>query len=184
MISQLVAGIIELVRVIKDNMVRDSLSRGTIGQIRLSVNCYVPKPFTPFQWCALEHTASLREKQKRLKRALPKEGGIKLSSDRPKWAYIQTLLSVGDRRISSILAMVHEFHGDWAKALRSSDLDPDFFVYRSKGLDEILPWDFIDHGILKKHLKEEYTLALKGEESDVCHVGECYRCGVCAKLKQ
>jgi radical SAM superfamily enzyme YgiQ (UPF0313 family) len=179
-----VAGIIELVKIIKDNMVKVSASRGRIGQIKLSVNCFVPKPFTPFQWCGLEQIYSLKEKQKWLKKALSKAGGIRVTTDRPKWAYIQTLLSLGDRRAASILAMAHKFEGDWPKALRSSDIDPDFFVYRPKGFDEILPWDFIDHGISKRHLKEEYDQALKGEESEVCHVGECHRCGVCVKLKQ
>jgi hypothetical protein len=47
-------------------------------------------------------------------------------------------------------------------------------------LDEKLPWDFIDHGIYKEHLIKEYKLSLKGEESDICHVGNCIRCGVCA----
>ena len=63
---------------------------------------------------------------------------------------------------------------------KSSQLfDPDFFVYREKGFDEMLPWDFIEHGILKTHLVKEYKLALKGKESDICHVGDCTRCGVC-----
>ncbi|MBU0988904.1 MAG: B12-binding domain-containing radical SAM protein, partial [Proteobacteria bacterium] len=109
-----------------------------------------------------------------------KAGGIGISSDVPKWAYVQTLLSMGDRRVGSILMMAHKSGGDWTKALRFSDVNPDFFVYRPKGFDELLPWDFIDNGILKKHLTKEYSLALKGEESDICRVGECYRCGVCS----
>jgi hypothetical protein len=47
-------------------------------------------------------------------------------------------------------------------------------------LDEILPWDFIDHGISKAYLRKEYRLALEEKESDVCRVGDCSRCGVCA----
>ena len=179
-----VVGIIELAKTIKESMVGVSASRGSIGQIRLSVNCFVPKPFTPFQWCGLEQVSCLKEKQKLLTKALTKAGGIRVNTDRPKWAYIQALLALGDRRVGSILAMAHRFKGDWAKVLRSSRVNPDFFVYRPKGFDEILPWDFIDHGISKKHLKEEHTLALKGEESECCHVGKCYRCGVCIEWKQ
>jgi hypothetical protein len=145
----------------------------------LSVNCFVPKPFTPFQWHPLENAESLKEKQKWLKRSLSKEGGVKVSFDVPKWAYVQTLLSMGDRRVGGILKLAHENNGDWKRAFRYSDLNPDFFVYRPKALDEILPWDFIDHGIDKAFLVKEYKLALKDKESDVCHVGECDRCGVC-----
>jgi radical SAM superfamily enzyme YgiQ (UPF0313 family) len=179
-----VSEIIDLVKVIKHTMVKVSAPRGRIGQIKLSVNCFVPKPSTPFQWFALEQTSSLKEKQRWLKKTLAKEGGVKVNSDLPKWAYVQTLLAMGDRRVASILLMSHDLDGDWTKALRFSDINPDFFVYRPKGLDEVLPWDFIDHGILKGHLIREYELALKGEESDICCVGECYRCGVCRKVKK
>jgi hypothetical protein len=147
--------------------------------MRLSINCFIPKPFTPFQWFPMESTSGLKEKQKWLKNTLSREGGIKVSLDLPKWAYVQTLLSVGDRRVGSILMLTEKFKGDWTKAFRFSEINPDFFVYRPKGLDEMLPWDFIDHGITKEHLLKEYKLALKGEESDICHVGECKRCGVC-----
>jgi hypothetical protein len=163
-------------------MVKESAPRGTIGQIKLSVNCFVPKPFTPFQWHAFEQVSSLKEKQKWLRNALAREGGVKVSFDVPKWSYVQALLSLGDRRVGSILLRSHKLGGDWTRALRFSDINPDFFVYRPKGIGEVLPWDFIDHGIQKKHLIEEYNLALKAEESDVCRVGECYRCGVCTSL--
>ncbi|MCP4681842.1 MAG: radical SAM protein [Desulfobacterales bacterium] len=172
--------LVGLVRTIKHHMIKESASRGRIGRIRLSVNCFVPKPFTPFQWAGMEQLKSLKEKQKWLKKTLVKEGGIKVNSDIPKWSYVQTLLSMGDRRVGSILLGVHKFGGNWTKALRFSDVNPDFFVYRPKDIDEVLPWDFIDHGIRKKHLVKEYKLALKTEESDSCHVGECHRCGICS----
>jgi len=174
-----VSEIVKLVKGIKHQMVKESAARGRIGRIKLSVNCFVPKPFTPFQWFPLEDVKSLKRKQKWLKKALGKSGGIAVNSDIPKWAYVQTLLSMGDRRVGSILLLAHQLGGDWARALKFSDINPDFFVYRPKGMDERLPWDFIDNGILKKHLVREHHLALKGEESDICHVGECYRCGVC-----
>ena len=174
-----VSEIAELVKGMKHQMVKESVMRGKIGRIKLSVNCFVPKAFTPFQWFPLEEVGSLKRKQKWLKKSLAKAGGIRVSSDIPKWAYIQTLLSMGDRRVGSILLMAHKSGGDWKKALRFSNTNPDFFVYRPKGVDELLPWDFIDNGISKKHLIKEHDLALKEEESDICHVGKCHRCGVC-----
>jgi hypothetical protein len=174
-----VAEIVDLVKVIKHNMVKVSAPRGRIGQIKLSVNCFVPKASTPFQWFPLAQVSSLKEKQKWLKKTLAKEGGVKVNCDVPKWAYVQTLLSVGDRRVGSILFTSHKLGGDWTKALRFSDVNPDFFVHRPKSLNEVLPWDFIDHGILKNYLKKEYELALKEKESDICRVGDCFRCGVC-----
>ncbi len=170
--------ILELVKSIKHHLVKESRTRGRLRQIKLSINCFVPKPFTPFQWFPMENLSDLKDKQKWLKNALRREGGIKVSFDLPKWAYTQALLCLGDRRVGSILLLLNQ-HGDWATALRFSECNPDFFVYRPKALDEHLPWDFIDHGIRKEHLLSEYKLALRGEESEVCHVGECRRCGVC-----
>ena len=171
--------ITELVKRIKHRMVKESAARGKIGRIKLSVNCFIPKPFTPFQWFPMEEVGSLKKKQQRLKKTLVKSGGIVVNSDVPKWAYIQALLSLGDRRVSTILQGAHKLNGNWKKAMQLSQINPDFFVYRPKDLDELLPWDFIDHGITKRHLQTEYRLALEGRLSNICKVGECVRCGVC-----
>jgi radical SAM superfamily enzyme YgiQ (UPF0313 family) len=174
-----VSEVLEMVKAIKHHLVKEATTRGRMRQIKLSINCFVPKPFTPFQWFPMDTVQSLKEKQKWLKKALGREGGLKVSFDLPKWAYVQSLLSLGDRRVASMLLLSHVQGEDWSKALVQSEINPDFFVYRPKGLDENLPWDFIDHGITKDHLIKEYQLAIKGEESDICHVGECVRCGVC-----
>lgn len=176
--------IIDLVKGIKHHMVKASSVLGRIGKIIVSLNCFVPKPFTPFQWFPLDQLSSLKEKQKLIKKALAKEGGIKVNSDFPKWAYVQTLLSLGDRRAGKILHAAHKFGGDWTKALRFSEVNPDFFVYRPKELDEVLPWDFIDSGISRTHLINEYRLSLDAKESDICNVGECFRCGICSRSGQ
>ncbi|OGP98201.1 MAG: hypothetical protein A2Z51_12165 [Deltaproteobacteria bacterium RBG_19FT_COMBO_52_11] len=174
-----VAEIVSLVKSIKHHMIKESRSRGKIGRIMLSVNCFIPKAFTPFQWFAMEEIEDLKEKQRWMKNALSKEGGVRISFDVPKWAYIQALLSMGDRRVGPIIMQAHRFEDDWSKAFRHSEINPDFFVHRPKELDEILPWDFIDHGIRKEYLVKEYMLSLKEEESKICHVGACDRCGVC-----
>ncbi|KPK97648.1 MAG: radical SAM protein, partial [Omnitrophica WOR_2 bacterium SM23_72] len=138
-----------------------------------------PKPFTPFQWIPLDTVDSLKEKQRLLKRAVSDVGGVTISFDVPKWAYLQALLSLGDRRVGQMLLTAHGNRGNWKKTFQSSEINPDFFVYRPKDLDETLPWDFIDHGIHKSFLQEEYNLALQGRESPPCTVGTCTRCGVC-----
>lgn len=174
-----VTDILDLVKTMKHHIVKESRSRGRIRQIRLSVNCFVPKPVTPFQWFPMEDISTLKEKQKWLKKALGKEGGVRVSFDLPKWAYLQSMLSLGDRRVGSILLEACKLNWDWRKTFRYSELNPDFFVYRPRGLEEVLPWDFVDNGIFKEYLVKEYKLALRGEESDICQVGECERCGAC-----
>jgi radical SAM superfamily enzyme YgiQ (UPF0313 family) len=175
-----VTQILGLVKTIKHHLIKESRTRGKIGQIKLSVNCFVPKPFTPFQWFPMEELSTLKEKQKWLRKAMGREGGVKVNFDVPKWAYIQTLLAMGDRRVGALLLSSHERNGDWTKTFRSSELNPDFFVHRNRETEEILPWDFIEHGIHKEYLIKEYKLALKEKESEVCQVGSCDRCGVCS----
>lgn len=171
--------IFDLVKVIRHYMVKEGAPRGRVGNITLSINCFVPKPFTPFQWFPMEQEDSLKEKQKWLKKMIKKEGGIQINFDVTKWAYVQTLLSLGDRRVCNMLIRAHEFENNWKKALKFSDVNPDFFVYRPKALDEILPWDFIDHGLSKAFLKAEYHNALKEKKTPACRVGSCFKCGVC-----
>ncbi|MBW2076148.1 MAG: radical SAM protein [Deltaproteobacteria bacterium] len=174
-----VRSIVSLVKSIRHHIIKESRGRKRIGRIRLSINCFVPKPFTPFQWFPMEGVESLKDKQRLLKKSLSAEGGITVSVDVPRWAYIQTLLAMGDRRVGRMLLSTHRNGGNWKQTFRSSDINPDFYVYRQKDLDEILPWDFIDHGIDKSYLKEEYHLALEERESPACDVGGCTRCGVC-----
>ena len=174
-----VENIVSLVKSIRHYLIKESKGKKKIGRIRLSINCFVPKPFTPFQWFSMDTIDSLKEKQRMIKRSLSREGGIGIGFDVPKWAYVQTLLSRGDRRVGQMLLTTHTNKGDWKETFRSSDTNPDFFVYRPKDLNERLPWDFIDHGIQKSYLKEEYNLALDSIESPPCNVANCTRCGVC-----
>jgi radical SAM family uncharacterized protein len=174
-----VSALVGLVKRIKHHLVKESKGRKRIGMLRLSVSCFVPKPFTPFQWFPLDTVDSLKEKQRLLKRAVSDVGGVTISFDVPKWAYLQALLSLGDRRVGQMLLTAHRNGRNWKKTFQRSEINPDFFVYRPKNLNERLPWDFIDHGIKKSFLQEEYDLTLQGKESPACTVGTCTRCGVC-----
>jgi radical SAM superfamily enzyme YgiQ (UPF0313 family) len=174
----------ELVKKIKHRVVKESAGRGKIAEMRLSINCFVPKPFTPFQWHPMDEMVNLKEKQRWLKNALSREGGVKTTFDVPKWAYLQALLCLGDRRVGGILLKAHRLDWNWKAAFRSSEVNPDFFVLRPKDLHELLPWDFIDHGLSKRHLSREYETALKAGESEICKVGKCVRCGVCKVYPQ
>ncbi len=127
----------------------------------LSVNPFIPKPATPFQWAPLEEVGELKKKLKMIQRGIQGEGGMEMIHDLPKWAYVQALLSRGDRRVGKILMASHRHHGNWSQAFRETDINPDFYVYRKRDMDEIFPWDFIDHGIPKERLREEYVKAMK-----------------------
>jgi radical SAM superfamily enzyme YgiQ (UPF0313 family) len=127
----------------------------------LSVNPFIPKPATPFQWAPLEETGELKKRLKMIQKGIEHEGGMEMIHDLPKWAYVQALLSRGDRRVGKIIMASHRNQGNWRQAFRETDINPDFYVYRKRDVDEIFPWDFIDHGISKEKLKEEYLAAMK-----------------------
>jgi len=152
---------------------------GRIGRITLSVNSFVPKPFTPFQWEPMDSVESLNKKQRSLDRAVRKIGNMNIIHDLPKWEYVQALLSRGDRRIGTLIRAAHENGGDWKKAAKAAAIDMDFYVYRRREFSEHLPWDFIDIGVRKEYLKNEYQRALEGKFTPPCKVGSCKTCGVC-----
>jgi radical SAM family uncharacterized protein len=174
-----VEAIVVICKQIKHRFLKASRTTKRIGQISVSLNSFIPKPFTPFQWVPLEEVKLLKEKIKHVKDGLRRVANVRVQADVPKWAYIQTLLSRGDRRTAQLLSAVHENNGNWAKTLKASVINPDFYVYRERPVDEILPWDFIDHGIKKAYLIEEYYKALRAETSPACDVDRCTACGVC-----
>jgi len=174
-----VDAIIQLVKKIKHQFLTSSRARKKIGQITVSLNCFVPKPFTPFQWCAMEEVGVLKTKIKKIKNELKKVANLRVNSDVPRWAYIQAFLSRGDRKVADILSLAHANRGNWAQTLKTVPVNSDFYVYRQRNTDEQLPWDFIDHGIQKSFLRREYQLALKGLTTPDCRVDTCRSCGAC-----
>jgi len=156
-----VRAILSLSKRIEHHMVSARVSEKKRWSLVLSVNPFVPKPATPFQWLPFEEVSELKRKLKILRNGIRREKNIKIIYDLPKWAYIQALLSRGDRRVGNVLMAAHSHQGNWEQALRETSLNSDFFVYRRRDLDEIFPWDFIDHGIPKEKLKEEYVAAMK-----------------------
>jgi radical SAM superfamily enzyme YgiQ (UPF0313 family) len=160
-----VEAIVQLTRRIKHRMLQSAKSTHRLGKITLSVNGLVPKPSTPFQWAPFDDIQNLRRKLNVIKNGLRKEANVNVTHDVPKWGYVQSLLSRGDRRVGKILLAVHQNGGDWKRALRQVNLNPDFYVHRERGRHELFPWDFIDHGVDKKSLWRQYQKAVTESHS-------------------
>jgi hypothetical protein len=168
-----------LVKRIKHEFLRSSRARRAIGTITVGLSCFVPKPVTPFQWAAMAEVATLKDSVKRVKAALGPVANVRVHSDIPRWSYVQALLSRGDRRSADILQRVHSLGGNWPQALKSTAVNPDFYVLRERARDELLPWDFIDHPVSKTFLYADYRRALAGRPGEVCRTDSCRRCGAC-----
>jgi radical SAM superfamily enzyme YgiQ (UPF0313 family) len=159
-----------------------------IRSITLSVNAFVPKPWTPFQWEPMDSLESLRRKLERVRRRLGPHPNVDVSTESPREAYYQTLLSRGDRRVGALLEEILERGGRWWQVIQEARRrgrigadgpSPDAYVHRAYGSDEILPWDFIDHGIDRRFLLAERRKALHAFQTPPCDVATCHACGAC-----
>lgn len=147
-----VLGIAEVAKRIKHLMLVAAKDSRRLGQVTLSINAFVPKPCTPFQWLAFEEMGRLQQKLAKIKKALKGISNIAYFHDLPQWAYIQALLARGDRRVGELLLAVHRLGGGWRRALREWSLNPDFFVIRRRSPEEIFPWDHLEAGPSKEYL--------------------------------
>jgi len=156
-----VEAIVDLTRRIRDAYFKEARAEKWLNTITLSVGIFVPKPCTPFQWHPMACRAELKQRLRIISTGLKKEKKIAITHEIPKWGYLQAILSRGDRRVSAFLLRAIETGNSWSSVLKEVPLDPDFYVYRKRDFSEILPWDFIDHGIDKRALWQEYQQALR-----------------------
>jgi len=173
---------------------RARTGKSRIGKVTVSLNPFVPKPWTPFQWDPMEDAKSTKRKVALLRSLLARPGRVELDAESPREAYFQTLVSRGDRRVGGILERLHRERrrepGDIWQTLREIQREsvrakagplpnPDFFVYRPYGHDELLPWDFIDHSVDKWFLLSERKKAHFQHQTKPCDVTRCTVCGAC-----
>jgi len=153
------AAIPALVRRVRERTLRGRREKTDLVRLAVTLGCFVPKAWTPFQWHPFAGVRPLKEAQSGLIHELHKIPNVTVNHDLPKWSYVQTLLSLGDRRVADILEAA-VLQNDWQKALREARIDPAFFVLREKGCDELLPWDFVDTGQTKSSLRAQFEKAL------------------------
>lgn len=163
-----------------------SRSRGRIGGLTVSINPFSPKPWTPFQWDAMQPISTLKAKTRRLRQACAKIPNLQFDIESPREAYLGTLLSRGDRRVVRALEAIHAAGGNWWKVIRQWQHDglagvpePDSYVHRQYDENERLPWDFIDHRIDKGYLWVERRKALAARQTAPCDTATCHTCAAC-----
>jgi radical SAM superfamily enzyme YgiQ (UPF0313 family) len=149
---------VRLIEIIRERVIERGRANKRLGEITVSVNPFIPKPFTPFQWCGMEPLSSLEGKVKLLESRLRRLSNVKLKVESLRESYLQALLSRGDRRLSAMLIEMAE-GSNFKKAARSCGIDTGWYVGRTIAGDELLPWSIIgtaDHAMLRR----EYELAL------------------------
>lgn len=153
--------------------------RGVMGTVTLSVNPFIPKPFTPLQWAGMDPEKSLKKKLRFLHAAIARMPNTELSSESLRGSVLQAFLSRGDRRIGRLLLQLAE-GVNLKQICKKAGLDLDDFVTREREQDEPFPWEVIDQGIRREYLWREYQNALNGKLTPRCAAG-CSRCGICGE---
>ena len=153
---------------------------GCKGRLTLSINPFIPKPFTPFQWMAMDNQKAVEKKLQYIKKALQKNRRIEVLVESPKEAYIQGVLARGDRRLGAVIAACAADRGSksFKSEMKAAGLDMDNMNYRERSFDEFLPWSHLDMGMQEGYLEMEWQRSLDEAYTPSCAVG-CKRCGVC-----
>ena len=188
-------GIGELAEKIVDEYKAVPKKKGDYKGLRLTVSTsiLVPKPFTPFQWAPMARIEKVNEKINAVRDSI-KSKCIVYNYHEQKTSVMESVFARGDRRLCDVLIKAFEkgakFDGwgqyfnykYWLEALEECNLDVDFYAYRERSYDEILPWDFIDIGVNRKYLEVENEKAKRAELTQNCRKG-CTGCGVNVNFK-
>ncbi len=181
-----VEGIVALAQRIVDAFY-ETKRNGKGFNVTVSVSCFVPKPFTPFQWEAQDSIAALERKQQLLRDAI-RTRKITYHYHDAHVSYIEAVFARGDRRLSrAILEAVDRgqrldgwdefFRFDtWMEAFAAAGIDPDFYAARRRPYTELLPWDHIDCGVSRAFLVRESEKARAGVTTPDCRT-QCAGCG-------
>ena len=153
---------------------------GCKGRLTLSINPFIPKPFTPFQWMAMDNQKTVEKKLQYIKKALQKNRRIEVLVESPKEAYIQGVLARGDRRLGAVLVACAADRGSksFKSEMKAAGLDMDDMNYRERSFDEFLPWSHLDMGMDEGYLEMEWKRSVDEAYTPPCVQG-CKRCGVC-----
>ena len=165
---------------------------GKKATLNVGVSTFIPKPHTPFQWVPQDTRESVDRKQRLLKQQM-RRGGMHLRWNNYEDSEFEGWLSRGDRRLGPVIRRAWELgckfdawqdqhqHGKWLRAFAELGIDPDFYNFRERDLDEVFPWDHIDVGIHKKFLREDYLMSIKRETRVDCR-DKCFACGILPKF--
>ncbi len=177
-----VEGIVTLTEQIRERMLQVGRARGRLGRIHPSVNPFVPKPGTPYQWLPMEDPRETDRKLQFLRKAFGRMPNVDAIIKSARTGVYQSILALADRRVGDALehAAVHDV--DLKRGMKAVGLDAGFYLFRGRGRDEVLPWDVVDNGVSKAYYLRELDKSLEGRLSPHCpEVQGCIRCGVCVE---
>jgi len=159
---------------LRDIMMRHARPRGQVGRIVGSVNPLVPKPGTAYQWLPMTDDRVIERTIRRMRTLITDIDNVYFNIKSERHSFYQALLSLGDRRVAPAIEAAERNGGNWRAAVAEAGVDADFFVFRDRSADAMLPWDIIDGGMkdaffrseLEKGFREEWTLPPKRQKEN------------------
>ena len=158
-------GIVNLIGEVHQIFIRDyrktNERKDSLRRIRLSINPFVPKPHTPFQWCGMNQEEELKTKLNKIAHNVKGLKGIQLERKSIREAILQAIFSLGNRKVGEGLFYKIEENLSFSQAWKKAGVNPNLIAFESKSMDSLLPWDIIDSGVSKSYLKAELEKAKK-----------------------
>jgi len=165
--------------------------------IVVSTSLFVPKPFTPFQWCSMNIAEEFTDKRKFLTKKVSEQlnqRSIKYNCHDSVVSVIEGVFARGDRRCGQVIYNAYkkgcifdswtEYFDSkkWEEAFAEAGIDPLFYTNRERDYDEILPWDFIDIGVTREFLMKEHKRSKEAIVTPNCRM-QCSGCGAAKYLE-
>jgi hypothetical protein len=156
-------GIRDLTASLREVMLAHARPKGRIGRIVASVNPLIPKPGTTYQWLPMEDPGITDRKAKRLRALVADLDNVYFNIKSERHSYYQALLSLGDRRVAPAIEAAERNGGNWRAAVAETGVDADFYIFRDRSQDGVLPWDIIDGGMKSAFFRAEFDKGLQEE---------------------
>jgi radical SAM superfamily enzyme YgiQ (UPF0313 family) len=153
----------DLTLLLRERMMKYARNRGTVGRIIGSVNPLVPKPGTAYQWLPMEAPRIVEQKIKRLRSLTADLDNVYFNIKSERHSYYQALLSLGDRRVAPAIEAAERNGQQWRAAVDETGVDGDFYIFRDRSNDAVLPWDIIDGGMKTAFFQDEFAKSLREE---------------------
>ena len=166
--------------------------------ITCTLSIFVPKPFTPFQWCPQMELEQVSEHIKYLKEKISHLKGVKINYHEQYTSQLEAVLTRGDKNLCGYIEALYKngcyldawgeyFKEDiWRDTAGKLNINIPALAQKQYALCEDLPWDFINTGIDKKWLVNEYNEAFNSVSDDSVIIPtceqKCVHCGVCPNL--
>jgi radical SAM superfamily enzyme YgiQ (UPF0313 family) len=148
---------------LRETMLKHARGRGRVGRIVASVNPLVPKPGTAYQWLPMEDDRSVERKIARMRSLVAGIDNVYFTIKSERHSLYQALLSLGDRRVAPAIEAAERNGGNWRAAIAETGVDADFYIFRDRSSDGVLPWDIIDGGMKDAFFRAEADKSMRAE---------------------